>query len=93
MGPLAVAGAYGLGSAVASRATRSIGPRRAALAALTFTLALAGVARRASRINDREQGVCVAVKPQRGDLHRVPGRCPLMPQLVARAAEEVKFSG
>ncbi len=45
MALVAVAGAYAVGSAVASRLARSPGPRRAALAALAVTLALGGAVR------------------------------------------------
>ena len=53
---------------------------------------LAGVAGGPGRLDQREQRVAVAVVADRLDRLRVPGRRALVPQLLARAAEEVHLA-
>ena len=55
--------------------------------------ALARVARRAGRLDEREHGVAVAVEAQRLDRLRVARGRALVPELVARAAEQVQLAG
>src|SRR4051812_20671713 len=62
---------------------RLVGRRRLEVAAEEAG-ALAGVAGRAGGLDEREQGVAVAVQAQRADGLRVARRRPLVPQLVAR---------
>ena len=54
--------------------------------------ALAGVARGAGGIDERDQRVLVAVVAERPHAHRVAGGLPLAPQLAARAAPEVHLA-
>ena len=53
---------------------------------------LAGVARRTGRLDQRQQRVAVAVVADRPDRLRVARRRALVPQLLARAAEEVHLA-
>ena len=55
--------------------------------------ALAGVARRAGGLDERQQRVAVAVQAQRPDALRVARRRALVPQLAARAAPQVQLAG
>ena len=55
--------------------------------------ALAGVAGRPGRLDEREHRVAVAVQAQRADRLGVARRRALVPQLVARAAPEVQLAG
>src|SRR3954447_11913741 len=55
--------------------------------------ALARVARGAARLDERQHGVGVAVVAQRLDRLRVAGGRALVPELLARAAEEVHLAG
>src|SRR3954452_4587581 len=53
---------------------------------------LAGVARGAGRLDQRQHGVAVAVQPQRLHRLRVAGGRALVPELLARAAVEVQLT-
>ena len=55
--------------------------------------ALAGVAGGAGGLDERQHRVEVAVEPQRLHGLRVAGRRALVPELVARAAEQVQLAG
>src|SRR4051794_16807962 len=86
--PLALA----IGERPFERRQRLVRGRRLGLAVVEAR-PRAGVARRAGGLHEGEQGVAVAVEPQRLDRLDVAARRALVPQLVARAAPEVQLAG
>ena len=71
---------------------RLVGQRRLEVAR-EEARALAGVAGGAGGLDQREHRVVVAVEAQRLDGLRVAGGRALVPELVARAAEQVQLAG